>query len=65
MDSQAGMGARLGLAFDLEFKDAAGNVLKVVRCKGSVPLSETGLSAEQAQALIDQQEPTNGTDDRK
>lgn len=62
---QAGMGARLGFAFDLEFKDEAGNVLKVVNCKGSLPLSETGLSAEQAQALIEQQEPANGTDDSK
>lgn len=62
---ETSIGARLGIAFDLEFKDAAGNVLKVVNCKGSLPLSETGLSVEQAQALIEQQEPSNGTDDSK
>ena len=62
---EAGMSARLGFAFDLEFKDAAGNLLKVVNCKGSLPLSETGLSVEQAQALIAQQDQANGTDDSK
>jgi hypothetical protein len=59
---QVGIGARLGIAFDLECKDAAGNVLKVIHCKGSFPLSDAGLSVEQAQELINQQEPNNGTD---
>ena len=60
-----GMGARLGLSFSLEFKDAQGNLLKTIDCKGSVPLSETGLTAEQAQAIIDQQGSSNGADDSK
>jgi hypothetical protein len=61
----AGVGARLGLAGTLEFKDAAGNVLKTVAFTGSLPLADTGLTADQAQALITQQEPKHGTDDCK
>ena len=61
MDVQS-MGGRLGLSFALEFRDAQGNILKTIDCKGSVPLSETGLTAEQAQAIIDQQGSNNGDD---
>ncbi len=65
MTNTTGVGARLGLAGTLEFKDPAGNVLKRVDFAGSVPLADTGLSVEQAQELITQQEPTNGPHDRK
>ena len=51
----AGVGGRLGLAFSLQFKDKDGNVLKTMDFNGSVPLEDTGLSAEQAQELINQQ----------
>ena len=56
------MGARLGMSFALEFRDAQGNILKTIDCKGSVPLSEAGLTAEQAQAIIDQQGSGNADD---
>ncbi len=59
------LGARLGLSGTLEFKDAAGNVLKRVDFTGSVPLAGAGLSAEQAQELITQQEANHGSDDRE
>jgi hypothetical protein len=59
------LGARLGLAGTLEFKDAAGNVLKRVDFTGSVPLADSDLSVEQAQQLITQQEADHGCDDRE
>ncbi len=62
MNAEASIGARLGLAFDLEFRDAAGNVLKTVQCRGSVPLAETGLSVEQAQSLIEEQHGTHDSE---
>ena len=65
MNNTAGVGARLGLAGTLEFKDAEGRVLKTVEINGSVPLSDAGLSIEQAQELINSQGATNGADDRK
>jgi hypothetical protein len=52
--------ASLGLAFDLDFKDADGNVLKTIQCKASIPLSELGLTPDSAQALIDEQESQHG-----
>jgi hypothetical protein len=65
MTFSAGVGARLGLAGTLEFKDKDGNVLKRVDFTGSVPLADTGLSVYQAQSIINQQEPQHGADDRK
>ena len=65
MTFTAGVGARLGLSGTLEFKDDAGNVLKRVDFTGSVPLSETGLSVEQAQELITQQGAEDGQHDPK
>jgi hypothetical protein len=52
--------ASLGLAFDLDFKDADGNVLKTIQCKASLPLSELGLTTDAAQSLIDEQESQDG-----
>lgn len=54
------MQASLGLAFDLDFKDVDGNVLKTIQCKANIPLSELGLTPDSAQALIDEQEPQHG-----
>lgn len=51
----AAVGARLGIAMTLEFKDAAGNMLKRMPMSGSVPLAEAGMSVEQAQQIIDGQ----------
>lgn len=63
--NQASVGARLGLSFSLDFKDKDGNVLKTIHCKGSVPLEEAGMTAEQAQQLINEQGVVDhGTDDR-
>lgn len=59
METQT-LGARLGLAFSLDFKDAEGNVLKTIQAQASLPLSELGLTVEQAQSLIDAQEPQDG-----
>ena len=59
----AALGARLGLAGTLEFRDKDGAILKAVDFAGSVPLGETGMSVDQAQELItNQQEPQHGTD---
>lgn len=58
MESQ--LGAKLGIAFDLDFKDAEGRVLKTIQCKANIPLSGLGLTEAQAQSLIDEQEPSNG-----
>jgi len=63
--STAGVGAKLGLAFSLDFRDKDGNVLKTIHCKGSVPLADTGMSVDQAQQLINQQESQHGPDDRQ
>lgn len=59
METQT-IGAKLGIAFALDFKDADGNVLKTIQCKASIPLSELGLTPDSAQALIDEQEPQHG-----
>lgn len=59
METQT-IGAKLGIAFALDFKDAAGNVLKTIQCRANLPLSELGLTEAQAQSLIDEQEPSNG-----
>ena len=65
MTHNAALGARLGLSGTLVYKDAAGNVLKAVPFAGSVPLSDTGLTVEQAQQLINSQEPHHGSDNRE
>ena len=59
METQT-IGAKLGIAFALDFKDAEGNVLKTIQCRANLPLSELGLTEAQAQSLIDEQEPSNG-----
>lgn len=58
---ETGLGARLGLAFTLECRDKDGNILKTIDCKGSIPLSNMGLSVAEAEALI--KEATHGADD--
>lgn len=63
--NQAQIGAKLGIGGTLEFRDKDGNILKTVQMSGSVPLSDIGISAEQAQELIEQQEQSHGTDHRQ
>lgn len=46
------IGGRLGLSGTLEFRDATGAVIKTVDLIGSIPLSETGLTVEQAKQLV-------------
>lgn len=59
---QTQIGARLGIKGTLEFRNAAGKIIKTIDMNGSVPLEEAGLTVEQAQTLIEQQEKDNGTD---
>ena len=47
--------ARLGMSFQLECRDANGNVLKVIDCVGSVPLDLTPSNDT---------DPKEGQDDR-
>lgn len=54
------MNARLNLSGTLEWRDKDGNILSTTTISGSVPLEETGLSVEQAQELINQQEASHG-----
>ena len=63
-DQPAGMGAKLGMSFNLEWRDKDGNILKTVQCRGSVPLSETGLTIEQAKQLIKEQNHGNHSAER-
>lgn len=65
MPYQTDMGAKLGISGVLEFRDSQGNLLKTVQMTGSIPLSDLGVSAEEAQTIIDSQEPTHGTDHRQ
>lgn len=62
-DFQSSMGARLGLSGTLCYHDKDGNVIKTVEINGSIPLSDLGMSVEQAQELIQQQEQGNGPHD--
>ena len=55
MNIEKPVGARLGIAGTFEFRDAAGNVLKTMEVRGSVPLEEAGLTVEQAVELINSQ----------
>lgn len=59
------MHARLNLSGTLEWRDKDGNILSTTTIRGSVPLEETGLSVEQAQELINQQEAQHGRDHRQ
>lgn len=61
--NKASMGAKLGLSGVLVYHDKDGNVLKTVEMNGAIPLERLGLSVEQAQELIKQQENANGTHD--
>lgn len=65
MTFSAGVGARIGISGVLECKDKDGNVLQLIEMNGSIPLSDLGLSVEQAQELITQQEASRGSDDCK
>ena len=66
MTYEAAVGARLGISGTLECKDKDGNILSVIELSGSIPLSELGLSVEQAEALnATQLETFNGPDHRE
>lgn len=68
MTFETGLGARLGISGTLECKDKDGKVLSVIELSGSIPLSELGLSIDQAETLIASQpqpETTNGPDHRE
>lgn len=62
---QAQLGGRIGLSGAFECRDAAGNVVKTITFTGSIPLSQLGLSEEQARELVSTQEATDGTHDRE
>ena len=63
MSYQTGIGAKLGISGEFQCKDADGNVLKTIAFTGAIPLERIGISAEQAQQLIE--EVKNGSDDRQ
>jgi len=60
------VGARLGISAVLEFRDAAGNLLKTVDATASIPLSDLDLTVEEARELITNHEgASHGTDHRQ
>lgn len=62
MSFQTGIGAKLGISGTLEYRDKDGNVLKTVQLNGAIPLADIGLSVEQAQQIVEQ---NNGPDHRE
>ena len=62
MSNVTPIGARLGISGVLECKDATGAVIKTIEIKGSLPLSDLGITEQQARQLI---EETHGTDHRQ
>ncbi len=64
MSDQAQIGGRLGMSGAFECRDKDGNVIKTITFTGSIPLSQLDMSEEQAQALVDQQEAANGSNDQ-
>lgn len=52
-------GARVTFSGKLQYKDANGNVLKMVDARGSLPLEDTGLTIDQAKALFQPSEDSN------
>ena len=52
---QASTGGRLGISGAIEYRDADGNVLKIVHLTGSIPLADLGLTEQQAADLVAQQ----------
>lgn len=46
-------GARLLISGTLEYRDKDGNVLGTTEMHGAIPLADTGLTAEEAQQIID------------
>jgi hypothetical protein len=60
------LGARLGISAVLEFRDAAGNIIKSVDATASIPLSDLDLTVDEARNLIIQHEGADhGADDCK
>jgi hypothetical protein len=59
------IGAKLNISGTLEWRDKDGNILKTTTISGAVPLADTGLSVDQAQELINQQEQANGCHHRQ
>jgi hypothetical protein len=59
---KAEIGAKLGISGTLEFRDAQGNVLKTVEMSGAIPLEQLGMTIEQAEQLI--KENQHGPDHR-
>ena len=46
------MTARLQIAGTLEWRDKDGNILSTTQLRGSIPLSQLGLTQEQAEQLV-------------
>ena len=63
MSYQTSIGAKLGISGAFQCKDRDGNVHKTIAFTGAIPLERIGISAEQAQQLIE--EVKNGYDDRQ
>lgn len=59
------VGARLGVRGTLECRNARGEVIKTIEVNGSIPLTQLGLTEDQARELVQQQEnQAHGTDHR-
>lgn len=56
MSFKTGMGARLGFSGTLIFKNKQGEVIKTTPFSGAIPLERLGLTQEQAQQLVEQQD---------
>lgn len=66
MTFKTGMGGKLGISGTLEFRNKAGEVIKTIELNGQIPLSQLGMTPEQAQQLIQQhQEDQHGPDHRQ
>ena len=65
MNFNTGVKGRIGISGSFECKDKDGRVLKTIEVKGSVPLDQLGLTPEEAQELITQQEKRHVADDRQ
>ena len=46
------IGAKLNIAGTLEWRDKDGNILSTTRIQAAIPLSELGLTQDQAEELV-------------
>ncbi len=64
MSYATGVEAKLQMSGVITYRDSLGVVIKEVPFSGAIPLSQLGMTVEQAQELIQQQEAPHGPDHR-